>query len=201
MIKTSLLRYAAIGMATVSMAGFAAASTVSFNDATTGPDSHASVSLSNSFKHSTTNVNEVGVGNYNGQGAASGSVDASKNTEVGAANGSGDAKNTNSTETDVAVQNGGGAAVSALAGMGAGLGDQVSFNGATTGPDSKVNVDVKNSASVKVVNENVVQVENINEQTAVSGDVSAYKNTKVGGLKSGDATNTNGVINSVVIGN
>jgi|SRR6185369_5241500 len=201
MIKTSLLRYAAIGMATVSMAGFAAASTVSFNDATTGPDSHATVSLSNSFKHSTTNVNEVGVGNFNGQGAATGNVDASKNTEVGGGNGSGDAKNTNNTETDVAIQNGGGAAVSALSGMGAGLGDQVSFDGAVTGPDSKVNVDIKNKASVTVVNENVVQVENINEQTAISGDVNAYKNTKVGALKSGDSTNTNGVVNSVVIGN
>jgi len=200
MIKTNILRYAAIGMVSVGLAGAAAASTVSFDGATTGPDSSAKVNLTNTVKHTTNNLNGVGVANLSSQGAGSGDVNAAKNTEVGGANGSGDAKNTNDTNTNVVITNGGGgAAASALAGMGAG--DTVSFDNAVTGPDSKVNVSVKNTETTKVNNTNIVQVENVNEQTAVSGNVSAYKNTKVGGLTSGDASNTNHTVNSVVIGN
>lgn len=203
--KTSLLRYAAIGMASVGLAGVAAASTVSFDEAITGPDSSATVTLTNTVRHTHNNTNAVGVANFNGQEAESGRVSASHNTQVGGeagdASGSGAAMNENSTETSVVVNNGGGGggAMSALTGLTAG--DSVSFDGASTGADSDLDVSINNSETMKVNNTNVVQVENINLQSAQSGSVSAYKNTQAGGLYSGSAANSNSTVNSVVIGN
>ena len=186
-------------MATLSLDGFAAASTVTLDGTTTGPDSRLNVDLNNRVHSSTNNLNEVGVGNFNAQESTTGDVDAKKNTEVGGSNGSGNASNDNWTQTTVAVTNGGGG-LSALAGFGAGS-DTVSFNRAVTGPDSKADVNINNSQSTKVENTNVVEVENINLQSAQSGNVSANRNTQVGGLSSGNAANTNHVVNSVVVSN
>lgn len=196
MIKTSVLRYAAIGMATISMAGFAAASTVSFD--TTGPDSTNKVELSSHSSVKTNNQNLVGVGNLNAQEAKTGSVEAAKNTSVGGSNGSGDASNDNSTSTGVTVTNTGGAAAAAM-GSWAPANHDISLG--TTGPDSYNKVEINDSKKVETNNTNVVEVSNVNLQTAKSGNVSAYKNTTVGGLTSGDASNTNHTVNNVTIGN
>jgi hypothetical protein len=192
-MKVSVLRYAAIGMATLSLAGFAAASTV--NIGTTGPQSNNHVSLSNSNKASLDNYNNVGAANLNSQYAQSGDVKAADNTTVGGA-ASGAAKNSNATTTDVTISN-------------AGLGD--SFSAPTpsndsvslsqTGPQSDNNVKIDNSNSVKVSNNNNVFLLNASEQSAASGNAEAKDNTTAGGVSSGDASNSNTTMNDLTISN
>jgi hypothetical protein len=199
MKKASVLRYAAIGMATLSLAGFAAASSVSMTE--TGPDSYNKVHLNNGASATVVNTNAVGVASFNAQGASTGDVSAYKNTSVDGDNGSGNAQNTNSTGTGVTVSNTGSsvAALGALAG-GAGMGnDDVDFLG--TGPDSTNKVEINNEREVNVVNTNLIQVSNTNVQGASSGNVSATKNTTVGGLSSGNASNSNTTTTSVNVSN
>src|SRR4051812_7238825 len=107
-MKVSVLRYAAIGMASLSLAGFAAASTVSIG--TTGADSSQVVKLHNNHSVDVSNLNLVGANNFNAQSADSGDVSAYKNTTVGAGlvgagvgAASGDASNSNTTGTGVTV--------------------------------------------------------------------------------------------------
>jgi len=197
-MKASVLRYAAIGMATLSLAGFAAASTVSVG--TTGPDSNNQVSQKNTQKLNTTNNNAAGVTNFNAQDSESGDVSAAKNTSVqGGLNGSGNASNANSTNTNVSVNNS--SSSNMLHGLASGPvpSDDVRLN--LTGPDSNNQVKIDNSQTVNVRNNNLVDVQNVNLQSAQSGDVSAYKNTTVGGLSSGDAHNSNTTTTSVNIQN
>jgi hypothetical protein len=198
MIKTSLLRYAAIGMATVSMAGFAAASTVQIG--TTGADSNQQVRLNNSTDVSSLNDNNVGAANFNAQGAASGPVSANKNTSIMGGVGSGAAVNNYATQTTANVTNGSmGAGLSAD--MGAGAADPVDVGLNLTGADSNNQVSVDNNRSIEMTNFNDVQVSNTNIQSAQSGPVSANKNTTVGGLASGPATNTGSTVTSLSISN
>jgi hypothetical protein len=70
-----------------------------------------------------------------------------------------------------------------------------------TGADSNNTVRVNNSNSVRSYNSNEVEVLNLNLQKAESGDVHAAKNTTVGGLSSGDASNTNSTTTSVTVSN
>jgi len=86
-------------MATISLAGFAAASTVNFD--TTGADSQQIVELNNGSHSTISNHNNVGVANFNAQSAQSGRVEAEKNTSVSGNVGSGDASNMNSTNTNI----------------------------------------------------------------------------------------------------
>lgn len=196
MTKTSLLRYAAIGMASVSLAGVAAASTVSFD--TTGADSNQEVHIGNHSKLKTTNHNDVAVGNFNAQVAASGDVDAYKNTTVSGASGSGDAMNENTTRTEVEVTNSGaGAGLASWFGQSAN--DVVTID--NTGADSNQHVDINNTKTVEMTNVNSVEITNENVQAAKSGDVNASKNTTVGGLTSGDAHNSSSTTTSVRVGN
>jgi hypothetical protein len=196
-MKASVLRYAAIGMATLSLAGFAAASTVSIG--TTGPDSDNHVSLHNSQKLRVNNLNAVGVTNFNAQSADTGDVHAAKNTEVSGANGSGDASNSNATNTSVSLNNSSSSALLGALASGPVPDDHVTLN--LTGPDSDNTVHISNTQSLKLNNNNLVNVENVNLQSATSGDVSAFKNTSVGGLSSGDAHNSNTTTTSVTISN
>lgn len=212
MKKASVLRYAAIGMASLGMAGMAAASSVSVAGGTnsaTGPDSSIEVALNNHSSFKLSNTNGVGVGDTSIQGASSGGVKAYKNTTVGedGSVASGDAKNSNDTKTMVAITNGGvgSSILGALSGLGSGTGgSDVSIAGgagSATGPDSSVNVDIDNSHKVKVTNTNMVEVVNTSVQGASSGDVSVSKNTKVGSAGSGSASNDNTTVNSVEIHN
>jgi hypothetical protein len=197
-MKLSVLRYAAIGMATLSLAGFAAASTVSLG--TTGPNSSNHVTLSNNNSAQQNNDNNVGAANLNEQAAGSGDVTAQDNTTVGgglgSTNGSGDVANANGTKTDVMVTNSG---LGGDLAMPAASDDSVSFD--TTGPNSDNNVKINNDNSVSVNNDNNVDVFNASEQEAVSGNVKAQDNTTVGGLTSGSASNTNTTETDVTIGN
>lgn len=193
-MKASVLRYAAIGMASLSLAGVAAASTVTVG--TTGPDSNQQVNLSNSQRLNLDNFNAAGVTNFNAQDAQSGDVSAAKNTSVsGGAGGSGIATNSNMNDTHVAVNNMGSGAMLAGMGNGAAPADTVSMN--LTGPDSNNQVRINNSQQVNVTNDNIVNVENVNLQSAQSGDVSAFKNTTVGGLSSGGVANSNSNVTSI----
>ncbi len=195
MIKASVLRYAAIGMATVSLAGFAAASTVTVSN--TGPDSEQKTKLINTNKVKAKNTNNVGVGNVSAQQAKTGKVKANHNTSVDGDLASGTADNNNTTTTDVILSN------SAANGGGNGNwlnGDSdVSYD--TTGPGSTQKTVIKNSNSVKTTNNNNVEVLNLNHQSAKSGNVSANGNTTVGGLTSGDANNTSDTATTISISN
>ena len=192
-MKASVLRYAAIGMATISLAGFPAASTVSLG--TTGPDSNNEVELNNSNEETVKNRNSVGVANFSLQGATTGDVEAKQNTTVDDLE-SGEANNDSSADTSVAISNTG-------AGQGGGgvvFGDD-DVNIDTTGPDSNNQVQINNSNEVKTYNTNYVEVVNLNLQYASSGDVEAKKNTTVGGLTSGAASNTSSATTSIEISN
>lgn len=71
-----------------------------------------------------------------------------------------------------------------------------------TGPGSVQAVEIDTTLKVTQSNTNIVQVTNENVQEATSGDVSATKNTTVGGeLGSGDAANINAVGTSVAVSN
>ena len=198
MTKTSVLRYAAIGMASLSLAGFAAASTVTLG--TTGPNSLNKVHLNSSNSVSSFNYNGVGLGNASSQGAGTGYVYANDNTTVGPGqSGSGDSSNTNGTQNTVTVDNSASnAALGALAAM-APADDTVSLD--TTGPQSNNQVNIDHKNTVSSTNINNVGVENLSEQNASTGNVTATDNTTVGGLKSGDSSNSNPTINSVDIHN
>ena len=79
------------------------------------------------------------------------------------------------------------------------LADDATLN--TTGPDSNNVVKIDNSSSVSETNNNDVTVVNVNSQEATSGDVSASKNTTVGGASSGNASNNNDTSTTVNINN
>ncbi len=196
MIKTSVLRYAAIGLASLSMAGFAAASTVSFD--TTGAESTQIVKLHNNHTVTTTNKNNVGVGNINLQEAQSGRVNANENTSISGSVGSGSAMNDNETSTDVTVSNAGSCAC-----VGAGWtapNDTVKIS--LTGHDSDNKVTIDNSSKVTTNNTNTVEVLNLNLQSAKTGNVTANENTTIGGdVMSGDAKNTSSTTTSVSVSN
>lgn len=194
-MKASVLRYAAIGMATLSLAGFAAASTVSVGY--TGPQSSNNVHLSNTSSDTSQNNNNVGAANINAQAAGSGNVNASDNTSVMGATGSGAASNSHTTTTSVDITNSGNGGLDTVAPLPSD--DNVTLN--TTGPQSSNNVTSTNSSTVKTTNNNNVDVENFNEQEAVSGNVNAKDNTTVGGLTSGPASNVSNTTTDLTISN
>jgi hypothetical protein len=181
-------------MATLSLAGFAAASTVTIG--TTGADSNNQVDLTNDNTETTDNTNVVGVANFNGQGAVSGDINAEENTTVGDVE-TGAADNSNDVETSVSVSN---AAAGGNGGGGVVFGDDT-VDITETGADSNNEVVVSNSNTVETTNTNVVEVVNLNLQYASSGDVNAQRNTTVGGLTSGAASNTNTTSTTVDIVN
>ncbi|HEX3082816.1 MAG TPA: hypothetical protein VHQ86_06260 [Candidatus Saccharimonadia bacterium] len=79
------------------------------------------------------------------------------------------------------------------------LADNVSLD--TTGADSNQSVEINNSSNVVLVNTNVVSVQNVNEQQASTGDVTADSNTEVGGLSSGTASNDNSTVTTISVVN
>lgn len=194
MVKVTALKYAAIGMATLGMAGIAAASTVTVSD--TGSHSNQTTTIKNTNKSSVDNDNHVMVGNLNSQGAESGRVDARDNTTVSGAVGSGDAMNSNSSSTTVAVTNGGSGTGAVFGGP---ANDSVSYD--TTGSHSNQTTTITNENTMTVNNDNHVGIMNLNMQRAQSGNVSVSDNTTVGGVSSGDASNSNTTTTSVSIHN
>jgi hypothetical protein len=91
------------------------------------------------------------------------------------------------------------AAAMTMAMAGTALADDVSLD--STGPDSNQTVSVSNTNTVDTTTTNTVSVVNNQVQQAVSGNVSADRNTSVGGLGSGNAANKATTETSVTIGN
>jgi hypothetical protein len=196
MIKTNLLRYGAIGVATLGFVGVAAASTASITGPT-GPHSHNSVTVNNGMNVKVTNRNTTGVLNFNAQGASTGDVSAKENTTVDDLS-SGSASNSNSTATDVTIDNSGSSSCGCT---GFGSGDNDASITGPTGPNSTNTVKINNDNKLTISNTNKTDVYNVNLQWAQSGDVKANDNTTVGGLSSGDASNDNTTTTSVSVTN
>ena len=83
--------------------------------------------------------------------------------------------------------------------VGAALADDASID--TTGPGSTQTITIDNTSKVETTNTNKVDVANVNLQDATTGDVSANKNTTVGGLESGAAANEANTSTDVNISN
>lgn len=93
----------ALGLA-LPLAGTALATDATFN--TTGPSSDQSVTIENTVKVNSTNINVTAADNTNVQAADTGKFDAADNTSVtGGAGGSGAASNNTSTATTVSNTN------------------------------------------------------------------------------------------------
>ena len=88
--------------------------------------------------------------------------------------------------------------VLALAG-GVALASDVSLD--TTGPQSLQDVKIQNSNEFQSTNLNFTNVLNSNDQQASTGNVTADDNTTVGGLSSGNASNSNSTANTISINN
>ena len=71
----------------------------------------------------------------------------------------------------------------------------------STGADSNQKVVMDNTSDVTVSNTTNVSVTNANFQNAESGNVNADKNTSVGGLGTGNASNNNTASTAVVVSN
>lgn len=102
----TILRYltgaSLAGVATLTLAGTAMASTVTYD--TTGPGSFQETKITNESSVKTTNDNDISVYNVNDQSARTGNVSANENTSVGPAS-SGNAENRSSTDTNISLNN------------------------------------------------------------------------------------------------
>jgi hypothetical protein len=209
-MKTTILRFSAIGLATMGMGiGIAAASTASISN--TGPDSSNNATITNSNSGSITNNNNLscqgehpsfliiiqpencGIANLNSQFASSGDATVDSNTNAGSAR-SGNADNHASSSTSINLTNGSGVPAGFFGGS-----DNVSIH--TTGPSSSNDASISNSNSWSVENTNNVAVTNLNEQCASSGSGSVTNNTNGGSASTGGASNTSSTSTNVTIHN
>jgi hypothetical protein len=191
-MKTRLLRYSAITMATMATGfGLAAAQTAS-ND-TTGPNSDNDAVVTNTNSASVNNDNDVDVDNDTDQDADSGDAEVIGNTNAGDAE-SGEATNDATTSTTVRITNS-----SAVGGSFWSTGGEASND--TTGPNSDNDAIVTNTNVLNVRNDNDVDVDNDVDQDADSGDAEVRHNTNGGSATSGGASNTSSVSTTIEISN
>ena len=195
MKTTSVLRYSAIGMASLGLAGLAAASTGSIGG-TTGPDSNNTVSITNRSGSTMHNTNRLTLDNMNAQGSRTGNANAHENTSVTGGVGSGDASNSSTTTTTLSVHN---SAPVMTGAFGSGS-DSATISG-LTGPHSNNQVTIDNHNAVSSTNSNTLNVSNMNMQSAQSGNASANENTTVGGVSTGNASNSSNTTTSVTVSN
>lgn len=195
MKTTSVLRYSAIGMASLGLAGLAAASTGNISGAT-GPHSNNTVHIANNNGSTMNNTNRLALDNLNAQGSSTGHVNAYENTSVTGGVGSGDAMNSSTTSTNLNVHN---SAPVMTSGFGSGS-DSATISG-PTGPHSNNQVTIDNNNQVHATNNNSLDLRNMNLQLAQSGNASASENTTVGGVYSGNASNSSTTTTSVTVSN
>jgi hypothetical protein len=195
-MKTRMLRYAAISMATLGMGlGVAAAQTASIDF--TGPDSRNVIDVENDLDVDVDNDNDVDVTNVVNQDATSGDALVERNTEGGDAE-SGDAENSSDASTDVAISNSG--LCDCLLGLGGGNHDwEATID--TTGPNSVNRINLSNDVDIDVDNDNDVDVTNVVDQDATSGDATVRRNTSGGSATTGSASNSSSLSTSVSISN
>jgi hypothetical protein len=169
------------------LSGFAGATSGTISH--TGADSYNVIRSHKSNTVKVRNNNDVNVTNTNSQSAYSGDVGAWKNTTVGDIS-TGDAANMNTTHISATVNN------AASGSTWANTTTPTGGSGATgtihdTGYDSTNIVKSVDTTKVNINNENNLTVDNSNCQTATTGSVNVSKNTTVGDISTGDATNTN----------
>lgn len=178
-----IARVAALSVMAISLTGGVAAAS-SGSIGTTGPDSTNKVEHKNRSKRKVENNNGLFVVNYNPQEARTGRARVSHNTTGGDA-ASGDATNDSLLRARVTVDNSGSSDVA----LGSGGSGSNSGTISNTGPDSYNKIKFDNKSSVKVTNNNLVGVVNVNEQKAKSGSARVSGNTTGGDATSGNASN------------
>ena len=182
-----LLRVTAALVSSLSLAAGAVGMVGASSINTTGPDSTTRIEHRNTVTTDVDNDTHVGVTNNNPQTARSGNVNADRNTTVGDTS-SGTAHNDSLLRTSVSVDNS--SATNNLGNCGCNNSANDSSDSISlTGPDSHTTISSSNVNKTNINNDTSVTVTNNNSQNATSGNVSANKNTSVGGLSSGDASN------------
>lgn len=178
-----ILRFTAVVATGASLStGFVSANSASID--MTGPNSRNRVEFRNSDRRKVDNNNTIGLRNNNPQRAYSGDVKVKHNTTGGSAN-SGDATNDSLLRATLNLNNSS-ASSAALSG---GNGGSNSGTIDTTGPSSHNTILFNDSSRVRVTNNNNIQIENNNDQEAVSGDAKVKGNTTAGDATSGNASN------------
>lgn len=178
-----IVRIAALSVMALSLTGGVAAAQ-SGSIGTTGPDSTNVIKHKNRDTRKVRNNNALFVVNYNPQDAQTGRARVNHNTTAGDAT-SGDATNDSLLRARVDVDNSG-SSRAALSGGSAGNNTGTINN---TGPDSYNKIKFDNKSTVKVTNNNLVGVVNVNEQKAKSGNANVSGNTTGGDATSGNASN------------
>ena len=182
------------------VAGFAGVAGASPSISTTGPDSYNRISHHHTVRTTVRNTNDVHLTNNNPQSAYTGRVEVERNTTVGDVS-SGYATNHSTLNADVTVDNTSASSAAMDTSMGGGGGGMGDASIHLTGPDSTNVISSKNSVTTTVTNNNDIHVTNNNSQQASTGNVEVEKNTSVGNVTSGDATNTSNTTLSVNVTN
>lgn len=179
-----ILRFTAVVATGASLStGFVSANSASID--MTGPNSRNRVEFRNSDRRKVDNNNTIGLRNNNPQRAYSGDVKVKHNTTGGSAN-SGDATNDSLLRATLNLNNSS-ASSAALSGGNGGGSNSGTID--TTGPSSHNTILFNDSSRVRVTNNNNIQIENNNDQEAVSGDAKVKGNTTAGDATSGNASN------------
>jgi hypothetical protein len=165
----------------------------------TGPNSRNIIASQNANRLNQNINNAVRIDNRNDQQAFSGNVLVAGNNRVGSVGGSGDAINSNRVSNSVNIANP--ALKTGFGGPGFGHGNVGPGGSITnTGPGSDNLLKFKNSNRINQNIRNDVNIQNLNKQTAVSGDVKVVDNNRVGNVGgSGTAANFNQTSNRVNI--
>lgn len=194
-----LTRISATVASTVALvAGFAGVAGAATID-TTGPDSTNRITHRNDVRTRVSNDTSVRLTNNNPQTAVSGDARVTRNTTGGDVS-TGAAANDSLVEASVEVDNTG-AASEALSNAGGSGGDWGDASIENTGPDSLNVISSRNTVRTTVENDTDVSITNNNSQTAVSGDARASRNTTVGDVSTGDATNVSTATFEVSVSN
>ncbi|MBC7943191.1 hypothetical protein H7X68_01690 [Candidatus Saccharibacteria bacterium] len=170
--------------------GFAALTSAAPNSSidTTGPDSVNKIKNTSRHDLKIRNHNKLNVWNSNDQRAHSGNAESSHNTTGGGAS-TGDARNSNSLSASATVNNS--SATHQMMGGSGGGNSNATTSIENTGPDSINKVVNKVTSVVDIENNNNLNVDNTNYQTATTGHATVHGNTTGGSAVSGDAANTN----------
>lgn len=181
-----LIRVAAVTAAFAGFAlpGFAAAQTATVT--TQGPNSPVHTKVKNNVSNYSNVKNNLKFKASNSQYSTTGNAKVGNNTTVGNV-GTGSASVDNATAVAAHVDNSG-----ATNNCGCeGAASEVSADVSTEGPNSPAHVYVSNNVENVVKVTNNVDVSSYNKQSSKSGNASAYNNTTVGDVTTGDASASN----------
>ena len=188
MVKGKIVRATSLAVATVGLLavpGIAGASAGSISD--TGYQSNNVIVAKNMMDTSYKTHTNLLVGNVNLQGSSTGDVKVDKNTNAGSAS-SGAASNASATSTNVMISNPTPTMPAGTMGTGMGGGDTGTIS--DTGANSTNKIVDTNSSDTHVTTTTNVAAINFNAQESNTGNVSADKNTNVGNVTSGNASNS-----------